>query len=644
MKLGTYEVSSITLLTSLLVLPLAGCSGTDDDDSSPSPDVTATVQPVTPTATPSGTPTATPPAETATPTDTPDGGTDTPELTPTATPDATPSLTPDPNATPTATPGTPTPTSAPDPCAEALLASIPDIQTDKVALGTYVRVDGAVASSGLTSDVGAPYQGFYIQVGAHQENGGLRVELETGSALPLAPGKVVSACGKLEEDRGSAQLFAKAVDIQLTGETPAPEAFNVDACTLGANGEIHEGQLVTVENVVTTNPSAVNQTFIVDDCLQVGTEFFNYQTPPLPLADQPFRSITGTVLQVGTGVYRLEPRSLADMVQALFSYVEPTGQAFTESIVVTLRSNDASAMIYYTLDGSEPTLSSPSLPVNSELTFNATTTLKFFAMSEAETEGAIHEETYEKVQVPTSILISEVSVQGTDQEFIELYNPTAAAVELSQYYLTDLSNVVSNSTSMDNEFVKVTTGTVKAQQSDFLVRFPDGATIQPEQRLVIVIANGATFESVVGVKPDYEMLAKNPDVPDMVAAAGYTLSSPSLTNDGEFVMLFMWDGVSKLVQDVDYVRWATDPTKNTGVDRTGVTVSGETYKPDTALKRDATSQEGLPSHANGSSFCRKGPSEGTEKQTGGNSFEGADETSENFSATWEVCTTYNPGK
>lgn len=650
MKIGKCDVRSMTLLAGLLVMPLAGCSGTGDDDSSPSPDVTATLPAETPTATlPAETPTATPDAGTPTPTGTPTDGTATPALdTPTATPaGGTPTPTPDPNATPTATPDpnlTPTPTAKPDRCLDAELTSIVDLQTDKVPAGTYVQVEGAVASSGLTSDVGASYQGFYIQTGTHQENGGLRVELATGSGLPLAPGKVVSVCGKLEDDRGTAQLFAEAMHVEVTGETPAPEAFVVDTCTLAIAGEVHEGQLVKVENVVTTNPSAVNQTFIVDECLQVGTEFFNYQTPPLPLADQPFKSITGTLIQVGEATYRLQPRTLDDMVQALFSYVEPSGQAFTDSITVTMKSNDASALIHYTLDGSEPTLSSPALPVNSELTFEATTTLKFFALSDTETEAAIHTEEYEKVRVPTTILISEISVQGTDQEFIELYNPTLQEVDLSQYYLTDLSNAVSNGTAMDNEFVKVTTGTIKPQQTDFLVRFPDGAKMAAGQRLVIVIANGATFESVVGVKPDYEMLSKNPDVPDMLPAVGYTLQSPSLTNDGEFVMLFTWNGTSKLVQDVDYFRWAADPAKNTGVDRTGVSVSGETYKADVALKKDATSQQGLTTHANGSSFCRKGPSEGAEKEVGGNGIDGADETSEDFSNTWEVCTTYTPGK
>ena len=50
--------------------------------------------------------------------------------------------------------------------------------------------------------------------------------------------------------------------------------------------------------------------------------------------------------------------------------------------------------------------------------------------------------------------------------------------------------------------------------------------------------------------------------------------NPNLSNVEEMLVLFYWDGISSIVQDVDYFIWGNT---NEGVDKTGI----EEYFPDT---------------------------------------------------------------
>lgn len=617
-------------------LSLGACSGTPEDDDTETP--TAPVE--TPTATLAPTPTDTPEEETPTPVDeTPTPVDETPTDTP---PDETPTATP-PDVTPTEIPATPTLPPVGLDCADLPDRSIVDIQTDASLLGKRVRVSGVLITTPLTPEENSGGQGFYTQEVPDVDNGGLRMQADSGTLGAIQQGKIATFCGEVGEDRSNTYLAVNPDDITLDGDGTLPTPALVDACTLATTGEVYEGRLVQVVDVVTTNPSSGNQTFTVEDCLQVGTEFFNFQSPPYPMPEQPFKSITGVVRQVGEGNYRIQPRTLEDMVQALFSYAEPNTTSFTGTLTVTLKANVAESTIYYTLDGSEPSVdTSESLTAGETLTLEETTTLKFFAVSGDESESVTHTEEYERLDSVGSILISEVAVQGSDQEFIEIYNPTEAAVDLSKYYLTDLSNPDSTTGEMDNDFTRITTNTIKGNANDFLAKFPDGTMLEPGKRLVIILAQGDAFKTATGVTPDFEVVDKSTTIANMVLS-GPPASQVGLSNSAEFVMLFTWDGTSKLVQDIDYFRWTNSSTSNTGVNRTDLKVGDQTYKPDVALNKTEAAQAAGPGHSNGQSMCRKGLSEGAEVQTGGNGVTGADETSEDFLNTWEVCTAYTPG-
>lgn len=638
-------ISLISSACAASVLGL-GCGPTEVPDSpSPSaPTPTATVA-ATPTATTAPTATAEPVSPTPEGPRTPDPGPDSPLPTfdPTGTPPPLPS-------------GTPNPTELPARCEDLEAIPVSVVQTDANLVGRIAKITGVLATSGLTFPDNAT-QSFFIQDPAGGDNSGLKIDVPTDQALQVKPGDVLELCGTVSERGGNLSLdisqggtFADLGDEAVPAPTDA-----ADSCELAVNAESLEGRLVKIMDAVTTDPSEPGLVFIVDGCLEVGTSFFDYHTPPLPMMDQPFHHLIGELVQSGEGNYRLEPRSMDDFGYALFSWVTPEGKSFDESLTVTFSATDVLATIYYTTDGTEPTLDSSSVNVGETLTFTATTTLKFFAATDAESESVLHVEDYELISAPlTSLLITEISVQGSEQEFIEIYNPTDAAVDLTHYYLTDLSNVDSTVGSptldhMKNEFVYITTPQgVAPDNNDFLVKFPDGAMIEPGQTLVIITAQGDAFEAATGVKPNYEIASKSETIPDMVTQTKTAPTTPGLSNSQEFVLLFFWDGASALVQDVDYIRWSdTSPgatVSNVGVDRTGMTVRDTAYLPDTALLKTSGEQESASKHSNGQSICRVDLAEGTELHEGGNGLDGSDETSENFSATWKLCSAYTPGQ
>jgi predicted extracellular nuclease len=246
---------------------------------------------------------------------------------------------------------------------------------------------------------------------------------------------------------------------------------------------------------------------------------------------------------------------------------------------------------------------------------------------------------YSACQLPQpapDLLLSEIVVTPTAGEFIEIYNPTAANIDLSDVYLTDATFAGGGT-----YYYNIVTGTNAGGGgfSDFHARFPDGAAIAPGEFQTIAIAGSDSFFSAYGFDPTYELFEDGaPDaVPDMrEALPGSINGQGGLTNGGEVVVLYTWDGASDLVQDIDYAVWGD---KDEAVDKTGVSVDGPdgdavatAYLADTAIPiQDVVSSGG---HASGDSFTRVDFTEGAETQSGGNGLTGSDETSEDLSVTW----------
>ncbi|RLC64102.1 MAG: hypothetical protein DRI80_02210, partial [Chloroflexota bacterium] len=123
-------------------------------------------------------------------------------------------------------------------------------------------------------------------------------------------------------------------------------------------------------------------------------------------------------------------------------------------------------------------------------------------------------------------LISEVMYRPSDSpltgEWIEIYNPTAENVDLSGWYLGDMTAEVN---------------ALPDDCGDGMYRFPAGALLPAGG--VIVVAQQA--EDVVGFTPDYEFLIDpnrdSPGVPNMVRVDPGTCDGLALANEGDEIVL-----------------------------------------------------------------------------------------------------------
>lgn len=246
------------------------------------------------------------------------------------------------------------------------------------------------------------------------------------------------------------------------------------------------------------------------------------------------------------------------------------------------------------------------------------------------------------------LLLTEIVVTPTAGEFIEIYNPNNEAVELGNYYLTDATFAANGS-----YYYKIVTGGSAGGGSnfDFHARFPEGASIQPGEYQTVAIAGDLNFYNSYGVMPTYELYEDGnsfpQDAPNMrEALPGSINNQGTLTNDDEVVILYYWDGVSDLVDDVDYLIYDdAGLPPNEAVDKTGVSIDGpdpgttpSTYLNDTPI----ASQLPAPTAGIGFSTHRIDFSEGNQTVSGGNGVSGGDETSENLNATFTSASLPSP--
>lgn len=226
------------------------------------------------------------------------------------------------------------------------------------------------------------------------------------------------------------------------------------------------------------------------------------------------------------------------------------------------------------------------------------------------------------------LLITEVTVTPTDGEFVEIFNPSDSSVDLSDYYITDA--IYANDSEPD--YVNVVDGSYTPYDSDFLARFPTGATIGARSTIVVA-NNGAGFETTYGTSADFELLDTGATT-DMGDPGGDWIGgNPTLSNSGEVAILFHWDGMSDLVADVDIALWgdAAEAVDKTGVSKDGPDGDSDAtaYDDDTAVESQAVISSAA--HEYGESYQRSDCAEMGETSVGGNGVDGHDETSEDLS-------------
>ncbi len=260
------------------------------------------------------------------------------------------------------------------------------------------------------------------------------------------------------------------------------------------------------------------------------------------------------------------------------------------------------------------------------------------------------------VRAADHILLSEFAVTPTSGEFVEIFNPTISAVDLTGYYVTDF--VLTPAIDATQNYWRVADGALVPSSdfpNDFVAGFPPGTTIGPGQSIVIALDDSDDFASFWGSLPDFEVIQDGTadGVPDMVDPGldwvGVPLiqSEAGLSNAREVVVLFYWDGESDLVQDVDIVQWGDSGPDFATVspNKTGVTIDGpdagtetSTYLPDTAPQGQDLASVASPAHQVGLTVTRIDFEETGETLTGGNGLLGHDETSEPYSVTWDFDT------
>ncbi len=235
------------------------------------------------------------------------------------------------------------------------------------------------------------------------------------------------------------------------------------------------------------------------------------------------------------------------------------------------------------------------------------------------------------------LLITEVYYDTTTanepNEFIEIYNPTDVDAVLNDgtgaYYVSDDNNV----------YYDIVAGNVTTSfSSDWALTFPIGTTLPARSFLVITgddvtfaaenfpTGGLAAFEAQPGSPQIFEVSVDADTVPDLVNV-NLTAFDLSLTNGGEGVILYYWDGSSDLVSDVDHVCWVDTAEL---INKTGIVVGTSAYL------ADAGGAVAAPDAPQGSSLQRIHGIETAEVGTGGNGITGHDESTEDWDSSFVI--------
>jgi len=222
------------------------------------------------------------------------------------------------------------------------------------------------------------------------------------------------------------------------------------------------------------------------------------------------------------------------------------------------------------------------------------------------------------------LIINEIVLQPSAGEYVKITNPTASAINMSDYYLTDATDKING-----KYYYNLPGGADywSGSSTDFIARFPD-TSLAAGAALILGMGQISDYQNTYGALPDLTL--KN-HMLDAITGQSSIGGSPNvkLDNAAESLVLFYWDGTAATVKDVEYLVWGTDSTTASAstIDKSGV----GSYLADTPV----ADQSFMLTHLDGFKLIRNSD-EGTETGTAGNGITGHDETSENLADTWSV--------
>ena len=151
---------------------------------------------------------------------------------------------------------------------------------------------------------------------------------------------------------------------------------------------------------------------------------------------------SGVALASPTVVGQTDEFAVQGKVASLRAAASPAGGTYTAAQEVTLSSNDASAAIFYTTDGSTPTASSTSYTGPVSITKEGVTVLKFVAIAGSTTSPVVTE-TYTIDTIAPTVSASPAGGTFGSTQSVTISSDDANA---SVYYTTDGSTPTANST------------------------------------------------------------------------------------------------------------------------------------------------------------------------------------------------------
>ncbi|WP_409252057.1 cell wall-binding repeat-containing protein [Bacillus sp. SCS-153A] len=284
-----------------------------------------------------------------------------------------------------------------------VLSTIADARTN--AVNTVVKVEGFV-----TASMGAGGKtNLYIQ----DDTAGIVVR---ASGLTAQPGDKVLVEGKLKDYHGLAQIEpATASDVTVT--TPSagvPAPYSLTANEMSTNGELYEGTFVKFTNVTIESVNQYGE-FTVSDAS--GEFMAAPDNVGLLEVGKTYENILG-VVDYSYGNFKLIPRSAFDVIETVFSVrADPASGNVVEGTEISLYTAAEGGVIYYTIDGSEPTEASTEYTTPIEITTDMT--IKAVVMKDGET-SEVATFTYKALKATDGLSIHDIQGEGHESPYKDM--------------------------------------------------------------------------------------------------------------------------------------------------------------------------------------------------------------------------------